>query len=184
MTWLSQLFGFFRAFQIWIVIAPWEAALRIRLGKRVTVLSSGIHFRIPFLDRIFVQSVRLRTVSDSGQTITTKDGKMLTLAVAVSYEIDDIKKLYLTVNTPETTLLNQIQGVIAEFVAVRQSSEISPSTIEYHVTKKVKHCDWGLSSVKVMVTTYAFVKVYRLLNYEYRRTSSADKLEPDSGSPV
>lgn len=66
----------FRILQVISVLAggPWEAALRVRLGRRVVMLGPGFHLRIPFLDRTFVRSVRLRTISDSGQTVVTQDG--------------------------------------------------------------------------------------------------------------
>lgn len=178
MNWLSQILGFFRAFQCWITIAPWESALRVRMGKNATVLGPGPHWRVPFLDRIFVQAVRLRTITDSGQTITTKDGKVLTLAVAVSYAIDDIHKLYLAVSNPETTLLLQIQGLIAEVVSNTASYSISLRLIETAVTEKMPATEWGLSRVRLMVTTFAFVRTFRLLNYEYRQLSSANELDP------
>lgn len=178
MNLLSQIFGLFKAFQLWIVIAPWEAALRVRLGRDAVILSPGPHWRIPFLDRIFVQSVRLRTISDSGQTMATKDGKVLTIAVAVSYAIDDIRKLYLTVSNPESTMLLQMQGMIATVVANTDSAALSPLILEELVTRRMPSTEWGLSQVRLMVTTFAYVKVYRLLNYEYRSLSSANELEP------
>lgn len=178
MNWLSQLFGLFRAFQCWVVIAPWESGLRVRFGKSVSTLEPGPHLRIPFLDRIFVQAVRLRTISDSGQTIATKDGRVLTLAVAVSYAIEDIRRLYLAVSNPESTLLHQIQGHIAEVVSKTMSAELSPKVIEKTIEERVPSVEWGLSQVRIMVTTFAFVRTYRLLNYEYRQLSSANELDP------
>jgi regulator of protease activity HflC (stomatin/prohibitin superfamily) len=176
-NWLSQIFGLFKSFQCWIVIAPWEAALRVRFGKHATVLGPGPHLRIPFVDRIFVQSVRLRTISDSGQTMSTRDGKQLTLAVAVSYAIGDIRQLYMTVSNPESTLLNQIQGVIAEVIANEDSERLTPRLIEERATAKMPSSDWGLVQVRVMVTTFAYVKTYRLMNYECRVLSNVNDLE-------
>lgn len=178
MTWLSQLFGFFKAFQLWIVIAPWEAALRVRAGKNPKVLRAGVNFRIPFLDRIFVQSVRLRTISDSGQTMTTLDGKTCTIAVAVSYSITDIYKLYMNVNNPESTLLHQLQGKIAAIVAGTNSTALTTGLIE---TEAVSAFDaaigWGIGDLTLMVTTFAYAKTIKLLNYEYRSLSKANELE-------
>lgn len=181
MNWLQDIFGFFKSFQFWIVIAPWESALRVRLGKVAAVLRPGPHFRLPFLDRIFVQSVRLRTISDTGQTLTSKDGKVLTLSVAASYAIDDIRKLYMTVAQPELTLLLQIQGIIAEVVSQTISSEISPAKIEELVTQRMPSTDWGLAQVSVKVTSFAYVKTYRLLMNDYRNINVNNDLENQWG---
>ena len=64
MEWLSTIVrSLWRPFQWWVVVAQWELGLRIRLGKKTKALNPGIHFRIPFLDRIYIQSARLRTIS-------------------------------------------------------------------------------------------------------------------------
>jgi regulator of protease activity HflC (stomatin/prohibitin superfamily) len=172
MNWLSQILGFFRTFQFWIIIAPWEQALRVRLGKTAAVLRPGPHFRMPFIDRIFVKPVRLRTISASGQTMATRDGKVLTISVAISYAIADIRQLYMTVCDPEGTMLHQIEALIAETIAATDSKEISPAVIERAVNSKLPGSQWGLDQVKLMVTTFAFVKTFRLLNYEYRSLST------------
>jgi regulator of protease activity HflC (stomatin/prohibitin superfamily) len=170
--------GFFRAFQLWVVIAPWEAALRVRLGRRAGVLSPGMHLRLPFLDRIFVQSVRVRTIADTGQTMATRDGSVLTLSVAITYAIEDIEKLYMSVSNPEVTLLLQLQGAIAETVANADRGQLTPKKVQESAARKIQAADWGLGQVQVMVTTFAFVKVLRLINYEFRTTSQANELEP------
>lgn len=61
---MNELFGaifrFFRQFQIWVVVAPWEQAVRVRLGKHLSVLNAGVHLKLPFADLVYLQSVRLR----------------------------------------------------------------------------------------------------------------------------
>lgn len=177
-TWLSQIFGFFREFQCWIVIAPWEQGLRVRLGKVAAVLQPGPHPRIPFFDRIFVQSVRQRTISEDGQTITTKDGKTLTLNLVVTYSIRDLAKLYMSISNPEVTLLNRIQGVIAEEVSKRVSTEITPKSLTDAVQANLPAGDWGLADIVVGVSTFAIVRTYRVIQCGYRSTTSANDLEP------
>ena len=177
MTWLSQIFGLFQSLQWWIVVAPWEQALRVRLGKTATVLQSGMHFRIPFLDRIFVQSVRLRMISAQGLTMTTKDKKCVTLSFAVAFSVEDIGKLYNTVQTPELTLIHEVEGIISSYLATRESVDISPSNLEAYALGKIPEGNWGLSQCRLIVTSFAFVRVYRLLNNEYRSLSSMDELE-------
>lgn len=177
MNWLSQIFGFFKAFQLWVTIAPWELALRVRLGKTAVRLGPGVHFRIPFLDRIFVQCSRVRPISDSGQTITTDDGKVLSIAVVVTYAISDMLKLYETVSNPESMLLFEVQALLSKIISSSSSAAISPLMLEEAVSSKLPSVDWGLDHVKLKVTTFAYVRTYRILNYEYRSLSSANELE-------
>ncbi len=44
--------------KFWIVIQPWERGIRVRFGKNQKLLNGGVHFRIPFLDTIYVQCVQ------------------------------------------------------------------------------------------------------------------------------
>ncbi len=179
MTWISQLFGFFKEFALWFVIAPWEAGIRVRRGKNAAKMGPGIHWRIPFLDRIFVQSVRLRTIFGNDQTMSTRDGKVLTVRFSVIYQIDDILKMYSVVSNPESTLLATVQGLLARHISKSNYCEISASKLESLATDEIPSSDWGLGSVKLVITTFAFVKTYRLLgNYDYQSTSRANELEP------
>lgn len=177
MNWLTQIFGFLKSFQFWIVIAPWEMGLRVRLGKHAASLRPGFHFRLPLFDRIFVQSTRLRSISDNGQTMTTSDGHVLTLSIAVFYAIEDIARLYTSVSNPETTLLYQVEGLVAECIARTDRATLTPALVEQFVSERMPSTEWGLGQVKVTVITFAFVKVYRLLQHEYRSVSAADNLE-------
>lgn len=177
MDWLSQIFGFFQAFQIWVTVAPWEEGLLVRMGKRAKRISPGVWFRVPFLDRIFIQSVRLRTISDMGQTVSTRDGQSLTLNVAVTYQIENIERLYMSVSHPETTLLCLVQSLIAEFVCRSERGELKPATIESYVSSKLPSVEWGLSKLSVKITTFVFARTYRVMNYGYSSFSSANELE-------
>ena len=59
---IRELFAQLSNVLTWVVVvAPWEQALRIRWGKTATLLKGGVYLRIPFIDRIYRQSVRKRT---------------------------------------------------------------------------------------------------------------------------
>lgn len=176
MDWLNQFFGLFRSFQFWITIAPWESGLVVRLGKHARVLTPGIHLRIPFMDRIFLQPTRLRTIVSMGQTSTTRDGKSLTINIAVSYAIADIAKLYLSVSNPEETLICNAQAHVGDYVSGVDSVGLTSLMIEEAVNAKLAAIDWGLDQVALKITTFAFAKPIRLLNCDWRVLSSADNL--------
>src|SRR3990167_9601576 len=112
MEWLTTIIkSLARPFQWWVVIAEWESGLLVRLGKNSRVLAPGIHLRIPFLDRIYVQSIRLRTISFSGMQCVTKDGKTAVVGASISFSVSNVKDLYDSCSTPEYTLETQIQQI-------------------------------------------------------------------------
>ncbi len=177
MEWLNSILGSFKGLQFWIVIAPWEQGLRVRLGKTGAVLRPGLHFRLPWLDRIFVKPTRARTIANTGQTLTTKDGHTLTVAIAVTYSIVDIGRLYLAVTNPEETLLHQVAGKIADYVAQRDRAEVVPQDIEQAIQQQMPSIDWGLGNVSMMITSWAFCRTLRIMQSDWRSLSPDDNLE-------
>lgn len=173
MNWVSQLLSVAaKPFQWWVVVAPWEQALRIRRGKVAALLGPGIHFRIPFFDRVYRQSLRRRVITDTGQTVTTLDGKVVTVAIGVSYEVADLLRLYSALANVESVLLNEVMAAVTEYVAKTSSSMLTPDGVARGAELDGDLCaNWGLKSVSVKTLNFAFVKTYRLLMNDYRSLS-------------
>jgi hypothetical protein len=190
MTWLSQIIGAIgEPFKWWVVVAPWENGLRIRLGKVAAELCPGVHFRIPFLDRIYLQSMRLRTISDTGQTLTlapdtqqagkTIDGKVVVIAVSVEYGIKSLLTLYGKLANPENVILTRVAALIAKKVSSTQSKDLTLETLEAGIADDLPAEEWGLDRVKVYIVGFAKVRTYRLLNTDYRNLTDLNEMEKD-----
>lgn len=166
---LSSLFqGLRSALQWWVVLAPWESAVRVRRGKDVKVLGAGIHLRIPLLDRFFVQSTRIRISDLPIQTISTKDGAALTIKGQLAYRIIDVGRLYDTLHSAEGTLANIAQAEIADHVTSRDRAECDPASLAADVTEALKGrlLECGLNDVRVTVTDFVEVRTYRLITQD------------------
>jgi len=150
-------------FQWWVIIQPWEAGIRSRFGKRIKLLNPGTHFRVPFFDTVFIKTIRLKTVSMSPQTLTSQDGKTITIVVAAGYSITDIEKLYNTLCQPEVTICNTISAEIAEYVANNNLIDCTPKKIQDAVDLKLNGIDYGLKYDYVKLVGYAVVRTYRLI---------------------
>lgn len=152
-----------KIFQWWVVVMPWEKCIRVRLGKKIAVLSAGTFFRIPFFDAIYIQTIRLRMVSLPLQTITTKDKFTLTINASAGYKISDIYKLYNTLHQPEGTICNIVLSKMAEYISTHDLQECNPQSIEEEVMKKLKEDDYGIEYEYVKIIGYAVVKTFRLI---------------------
>lgn len=181
MMWVSNLLkSLSKPFQWWVVVAPWEQGLRVRLGKRTTLLMPGIHWRIPYLDRLYRICTRMRMVSENGQTITTADGRVVTIGVAVEYAIADARRLFETVARPEETLLAKTQAIVADYVCRAESKGLTSKAVQEHATEHLDVGAWGLKNVKAYVLTFAFVRTYRLLQSGDQRVTGLDyRLDQD-----
>lgn len=154
----------FNLIKIWVIIQPWETALRVRLGKKITLLKKGIHFRLPYFDSIYKQENRLRIVSIPIQTVTTKDFKTITMDSAIGYSIVDIKKLYETLYYPEITIINIVMSEVSKVIYSNNLDEISISNIEDEILEKLHILDYGLKFESYKIKTFAVVRTYRIIN--------------------
>ena len=164
MNYIGQIFDFIQKLLVWwVTISPWEQAVFVRGGKRVRVIGPGIHLRIPFFDQVYCQTTRLRVLQGSPQTITTKDGKTLTIVMALGYSIVDIKKVYMGLYQPESTLCNILQSSVAEAVREANYEECTPAYIEQKAVKDISIDDYGLKFEYVKATGFSQVKAYRMI---------------------
>jgi regulator of protease activity HflC (stomatin/prohibitin superfamily) len=164
MNQVQQLFEyFFNAVKIWVIVMPWETGLRIRYGKKVKNLSKGIYFRLPYFDSVYIQESRLRVISLATQTITTLDGKTITLNGAVGYSVTDINKLYDNLYHPETTISNMVMSEVSTFICSKDYKDISHNELEESILNGLKELDYGLEFTYFKVTNFAVVKTFRLI---------------------
>jgi regulator of protease activity HflC (stomatin/prohibitin superfamily) len=168
MEYIGKLFDFLQRLIVWwITIMPWEKAVHVRLGKRVKILSAGIHLRIPLIDCVYVQTTRMRVVQLPPQTVTTKDGKIITISMNMGYTIVDILILYQTLYHADQTIGNIIQGVVADEIYKRDLIQCIPKELEIAVQSNIDGVDYGLEFKYINITGFAVVKTYRLIQDGY-----------------
>lgn len=153
----------FNAIKIWIIIQPWQSGVRVRMGKTIKKLEKGMHFRIPYIDSVFVQETRLRVVDLPMQTITTADEKTITLNSAAGYVIADVEKLYKTLYHPETTIRNIIMSSVGEFCYNKNLTSIDKTTLEQYVLDELNKLEYGVKFEYFKIMNFAVVRTYRLI---------------------
>lgn len=182
-TLLNFLHRFGLLFKWWVVIQPWDQAVRVRFGNRITLLAPGVRWAIPWVDVIYTQSVRLRVVGLPIQTVTTRDNRTISVAGAFSYQIVNLVKLYQGLHHAEESLRLMGMGAIANFVHSRDLAGCGPRDIESALGATLNVQQFGIESRGISVTNYAVVKTYRLINDQYYGTGDAlDTTSPASSS--
>lgn len=164
MNYIGQIFDFIQKLLVWwVTIMPWEKGVHVRMGKKIKVLDGGLHFRIPFIDRVYVQTIRMRVVQFPPQTVTSKDGKTITLMMNMGYTIENIVKLYQTLYHADQTLSNMMQGIIANEIYKRDLIDCIPNELEAAIQKNMDGDDFGLNFKYINITSFAVVRTYRLI---------------------
>lgn len=169
-----------KIFTWWIVVTPWEQALRVRAGKYVKKVEAGIYLKIPFLDKIFKQSTRRRLSMIRPQTLTTKDGHTITLSGALGYNILDIEKLFHTLHHPEDTVEAEVASLVAEYIVQNNLSVCSPDAIEEYVRNSMDLHQYGLGSQEFFLSSFTRVKTYRFITGEIPTWSRGQHLDTSS----
>lgn len=168
----------FNAFKIWVIVQPWQIGLIVRNGNRIREVTSGIYFKIPYFDSVFVQENRMRIISFPMQTITTKDGASVTLSTSLGYTIESIGTLYKTLYHPESTLQNMAMAFVSDYIYATNFKEIDLQALEVIVMNKLKTENYGLNFSFFKFTNFANVKTFRLIqdtNWVYEGLSLDNK---------
>lgn len=152
-----------RPFKWWVTIAEWEQGVRVRLGKNTKLLVSGIHFRIPFLDRIFVQTTRTQLLNTDSLTASTKDLKAITFAVGIRFNIKDVKAMYNAFSDLGGALAQDATALIASFISQSNFADLSPVKIEEHVAQNMKGYAF-LDDLQVRILSFCAVRTFRLIS--------------------
>lgn len=161
MNWVKDLFTYLSDFfKWWVVILPWQEGIRVRLGKRETHLKKGIYLRIPIIDSVFVQGVRLVYDQIPIMTIATKDKHVVTINGAIAFQITDIVKLYHSISNPKATLSGIAMSKISAYITSHDLADCNPLDIENNVT--FEKGEFGLEA-EIKITGFAPVRTFRLI---------------------
>lgn len=157
----------------WIIISPWEQAVRVRLGKHLKVLEAGVHWRFPFIDKVQVQTTRLRYTDTPAQTVTTACGKTVTFSGTLGYVIEDILKLYQTLHHADDTIKNLAMAAAAAYIRGVRWENCKSDVFEKTVTEAVDLSKYGLGKAKYSLLDLARVKTFRLIQGQNWSTGDA-----------
>lgn len=153
-------------FQWWVVIAPWQQGIRVRFGRSVKRLDPGIHLKLPLVDIVYMQPIRVRAQHIQSQTLTTVDGKAVSLSAALQYEIVDLLRLYRTLHNAHDTIEQKVQGVVAGYVFGKRLDQLQPNALEDELLRTLDIEQFGLKLHGFNLTSFAHVRSYRLINGE------------------
>jgi membrane protease subunit HflC len=149
------------------VIDHYDRGFRLRFGKeRGTELQPGLHWKLPFIDKILSHMVKTKTINLSEQTITTKDKQSVVIQCAIKYEVSDVKTLLLEVNDPVDALADMVQGIIRDKIISKNWEDCNDEALTSEISDAAKKeaKQWGLKIKKVTITTLAIMRSIRILN--------------------
>ncbi len=176
LQWLSDLV---QGARLWTIVLPWERGVCVRLGYWTRRWEPGLHWRIPFLDQARVLNTRIRIVPVPCVTVTTKDGKTVTVAGTVGFQIADPFQVLLTVQKPEDAVMAISMAALAEYIVTRRTDAIDVSAMETSVLDSLRRAPLkGFEFIFAKVVDYAIVRTIRLLQEPWRPNTGLTDFEP------
>lgn len=154
-----------KVFQFFDVINTWERGVVCRFGKPHRDVEPGFIWILPF----FIEKVwSITTVPDveklDGQTLTTEDGKIVTLRGVVTYKVVDARKALLEVTTVKSSLEDACSGEIGRLVSETAAENLTAARFWSRLTRacQSRAGEWGIEIVRVQLSDVAISRNIRL----------------------
>jgi len=101
----------------YFIVRQWERVALIRLGRIVKIEDkAGLHFKIPFIDRLYVVDMRMQTIQLKGQTTITKDNISVSIDTVVFTKVEDPMKVILQIEDYKDAVAKYAQTSIRDIM--------------------------------------------------------------------
>jgi regulator of protease activity HflC (stomatin/prohibitin superfamily) len=164
--WLIELV---RGARFWRIVQPWERAVRTRAGKRAKVLDAGFHLVIPWLDEVRPINTRLRVAAVPLLTVTTKDGRTISVGGSIGFRIVDPLDAMLRLHHPTGLFPVLAQAAIAGYIVSRSLDALVVGEVEAATLDELREAAGaGIAIDFFRIVDFAAVRTYRLLDEQWR----------------
>jgi regulator of protease activity HflC (stomatin/prohibitin superfamily) len=165
LEWLAKLFD---GVTPWVVVRPWERCVRITLGRNVVILDAGFHWRVPIIHEAIIVNTRLRISSVPLQTLTTLDGKTVTIGSQIGYRITDPLAVMQALQQPENSCPALALGAITAYVRSVTAANVTLDGLRDAVSEALEATTDGLAIEFIRVRDFAIVRTYRLMQEHWQ----------------
>lgn len=166
LDWLAQVFEkFWDYIRPWEIVDPFESGVLVRLGKYNKKLEAGsFTWKVPFIDYVYTAIITPDTMNTAPITLTTTDGKTVSIGAVIEFEINDIYKYTLCTNEPRSNMHDIILGAISDEIEDREWEEIRKKTTRNAVLRKIskKAEEMGIKIIDFYFTDKCVVRPFKI----------------------
>ncbi|AAD35948.1 hypothetical protein THMA_0888 [Thermotoga maritima MSB8] len=137
------------------IVRPYERGLVERLGKFKREVGAGVHFIIPFFERMIKVDMREKVIDVPPQEVITRDNVVVTVDAVIYYEITDAYRVVYNVSNFEMATIKlaqtNLRNVIGELeldqtLTSRERINMKLRTVLDEATDK-----WGVRITRVEI---------------------------------
>ncbi len=138
------------------IVRPTHRALVERMGRYSRFWNSGVHFRIPIIERVYPINITERMVNAESQQIITNDNLNATVDAQVYFKVkpdeDNVKNSIYNVNNYEVQIVNlartTLRDTIGQMPFKQVNSERSKLNQKLAEELKKETKSWGIDIVR------------------------------------
>jgi hypothetical protein len=158
---IRAVLDFLSSLRPWVTVLPWEGGVRVRAGKHSTPLTPGVHWRIPFLDKLFVLPIRRHFVNLPLLDVMTKAGHPVTVGLTVGFQITSVEELLHSVSQPEDAISDLVQMFASRHL--RGATEFNAGELEAAAAEGLGRSIPGIGEISITVTSFSNGRRVRLI---------------------
>lgn len=154
----------------WTVVAPYEAAVLVRLGTFKRVLKPGFHWIVPFrVDAVLSEHTTPQTHRIAGLSTTTRDGKSIGFDAVITFQVADIEKAVLRVTNVRDAIVDTCTGVLGTELSDAAWEDVLHGRVTDGLTKacRARGWKWGIEVIQVQLAGVCAVKNIRLSGWDH-----------------
>jgi regulator of protease activity HflC (stomatin/prohibitin superfamily) len=164
---VQTILEFLHLFKFFGVLDPYQAGVKLRLGKFVTVLENGFYWQWPFgIEQVLTEHIVPTTHSLGEESITSKDGKSITFHAIVTYKVNDVRKALLEIQDVDHAVRDACSGECGRVLHESTWDEIIDVAILDTLTAACRKRGWryGIEIMSVQLAGLAIARNFRLFN--------------------
>jgi hypothetical protein len=150
----------------WVIVRDYEAGVVLLLGKYHYTLKRGFNWKWPLLHESLTCLKKSETLETQPKTITTKDGKTVSISFVGRYEVCDEKKFLLEANDAVSNIPHELIMAGCDYLTDCTWTELiekpSYTKIKNKVNNKIEYM--GAKFTEIGFSTNCITRPISLLN--------------------
>ncbi len=158
------------------IVKEYERAVLFRLGRFVGIKGPGLFFIIPFIDKMIIVDLRLKTADVPQQKALTKDNVEVSVDAVVYYRVEDPERAVLKVEDYDAAVMLLAQTTLRDVIGQVELDDLLSKREE--INKRLQEIldrltdPWG---IKVTAVTVKEVKLPEQLLRAMAKQAEAER---------
>lgn len=163
--WLGRIMEFIGAFfPRLVIVKSTHGGVAFVRGRNPRLIRPGLIFYWPLWTEVILYPIVRQSLNLPSQTVTTKDGKTITISTVIVYEVADILKALTVQWDLNETLRDISMAAVREYAQGASFAELrGKETLALRDTIKKRVTPYGIRTLNAWVTDLAQTKVITLV---------------------